>query len=35
MLSLSGNSFKQPRQATLMKGTDEVLAYLRNRIPVQ
>ncbi|XP_014205804.1 leucine-rich repeat-containing protein 40-like [Copidosoma floridanum] len=33
MLSLSGNCFKQPRQATLMKGTEEILAYLRNRIP--
>ncbi|OXU30630.1 hypothetical protein TSAR_003644 [Trichomalopsis sarcophagae] len=35
MLSLSGNCFKQPRQATLMKGTEEILAYLRNRIPTQ
>ncbi|XP_011498579.1 PREDICTED: leucine-rich repeat-containing protein 40-like [Ceratosolen solmsi marchali] len=35
MLSLNGNCFKQPRQATLMKGTEEVLAYLRNRIPTQ
>uniref|UniRef100_A0ABD2WZG8 Disease resistance R13L4/SHOC-2-like LRR domain-containing protein n=1 Tax=Trichogramma kaykai TaxID=54128 RepID=A0ABD2WZG8_9HYME len=33
-LSLNGNCFKQPRQATLMKGTEEILAYLRNRIPV-
>ncbi|XP_058792286.1 leucine-rich repeat-containing protein 40-like [Phymastichus coffea] len=33
MLSLNGNCFKQPRQATLMKGTEEILAYLRNRIP--
>ncbi|XP_024938100.1 leucine-rich repeat-containing protein 40 isoform X2 [Cephus cinctus] len=32
-LLLSGNYFKQPRQATLMKGTEEILAYLRDRIP--
>lgn len=32
-LSLSGNCFKQPRQAILMKSTEEILAYLRNRIP--
>ncbi|KAJ8674117.1 hypothetical protein QAD02_005379 [Eretmocerus hayati] len=34
-LSLNGNCFKQPRQATLMKGTEEILSYLRNRIPTQ
>ncbi|XP_054001277.1 leucine-rich repeat-containing protein 40-like [Hylaeus anthracinus] len=33
MLSLSGNSFKQPRQAILAKSTEEILAYLRDRIP--
>ncbi|XP_043249061.1 leucine-rich repeat-containing protein 40-like isoform X2 [Colletes gigas] len=33
MLSLSGNCFKQPRQAILAKSTEEVLAYLRDRIP--
>ncbi|CAK9797133.1 Leucine-rich repeat-containing protein 40 [Anthophora plagiata] len=32
-LYLSGNCFKQPRQAILAKSTEEVLAYLRNRIP--
>ncbi|CAL7952316.1 unnamed protein product [Xylocopa violacea] len=32
-LLLSGNSFKQPRQAILAKSTEEILAYLRNRIP--
>ncbi|KOX78634.1 Leucine-rich repeat-containing protein 40 [Melipona quadrifasciata] len=32
-LSLSGNCFKQPRQAILAKSTEEILAYLRNRIP--
>ncbi|XP_076162083.1 leucine-rich repeat-containing protein 40 isoform X2 [Ptiloglossa arizonensis] len=33
MLSLSGNCFKQPRQAILAKSTEEILAYLRDRIP--
>ncbi|XP_012286484.1 leucine-rich repeat-containing protein 40 isoform X1 [Orussus abietinus] len=32
-LIISGNCFKLPRHATLMKGTDEILAYLRDRIP--
>nr|XP_031826969.1 leucine-rich repeat-containing protein 40-like [Nomia melanderi]XP_031826970.1 leucine-rich repeat-containing protein 40-like [Nomia melanderi] len=32
-LSLSGNCFKQPRQAILAKSTEEILAYLRDRIP--
>ncbi|KAK0171167.1 hypothetical protein PV328_008922 [Microctonus aethiopoides] len=32
-LLLSGNYFKQPRQATLMKGTEEILSYLRSRLP--
>ncbi|XP_017883723.1 leucine-rich repeat-containing protein 40-like [Ceratina calcarata] len=32
-LALSGNCFKQPRQAILAKSTEEILAYLRNRIP--
>ncbi|KZC08775.1 PREDICTED: leucine-rich repeat-containing protein 40-like [Dufourea novaeangliae] len=32
-LSLSGNYFKQPRQAILAKSTEEILAYLRDRIP--
>ncbi|XP_076239569.1 leucine-rich repeat-containing protein 40 [Calliopsis andreniformis] len=31
-LFLSGNSFKQPRQAILSKSTEEILAYLRDRI---
>ncbi|KAK2578306.1 hypothetical protein KPH14_002582 [Odynerus spinipes] len=34
-LMLSGNCFKNPRQAILAKSTDEILAYLRNRIPQQ
>ncbi|XP_033338539.2 uncharacterized protein LOC117227426 isoform X1 [Megalopta genalis] len=32
-LSLSGNCFKQPRQAILARSTEEILAYLRDRIP--
>ncbi|XP_034182833.1 leucine-rich repeat-containing protein 40 [Osmia lignaria lignaria] len=32
-LILSGNCFKQPRQAILAKSTEEILAYLRDRIP--
>ncbi|XP_003700527.2 leucine-rich repeat-containing protein 40 isoform X1 [Megachile rotundata] len=32
-LFLSGNLFKQPRQAILAKSTEEILAYLRDRIP--
>ncbi|XP_012540763.1 leucine-rich repeat-containing protein 40 isoform X2 [Monomorium pharaonis] len=32
-LSLSGNCFKYPRQAILMKDTEEILSYLRNLIP--
>ncbi|XP_012217891.1 leucine-rich repeat-containing protein 40-like isoform X2 [Linepithema humile] len=32
-LSLLGNCFKYPRQAILMKDTEEVLSYLRNLIP--
>ncbi|EFN80906.1 Leucine-rich repeat-containing protein 40 [Harpegnathos saltator] len=32
-LSLSGNCFKYPRQAILMKDTEEILRYLRNLIP--
>ncbi|KAG7207977.1 hypothetical protein KM043_009557 [Ampulex compressa] len=32
-LSLSGNCFKHPRQAILVKSTEEILAYLRNLIP--
>ncbi|XP_015176087.1 PREDICTED: leucine-rich repeat-containing protein 40-like [Polistes dominula] len=32
-LMLSGNCFKNPRQAILAKSTEEILAYLRNRIP--
>ncbi|EFN72743.1 Leucine-rich repeat-containing protein 40 [Camponotus floridanus] len=32
-LSLSGNCFKYPRQAILMKETEEILSYLRNLIP--
>ena len=31
-LCLSGNCFKQPRQAILVKSTEEILAYLRDRI---
>ncbi|XP_012257717.2 leucine-rich repeat-containing protein 40-like [Athalia rosae] len=31
-LALCGNCFKQPRHATLTKSTEEVLAYLRDRI---
>ncbi|XP_026827400.1 leucine-rich repeat-containing protein 40 isoform X2 [Ooceraea biroi] len=34
-LSLSGNCFKYPRQAILMKDTEEILSYLRNLIPRQ
>lgn len=34
-LMLSGNCFKNPRQAILAKSTEEILAYLRNRIPHQ
>ncbi|XP_043489519.1 leucine-rich repeat-containing protein 40-like [Polistes fuscatus] len=34
-LMLSGNCFKNPRQAILAKSTEEILAYLRNRIPQQ
>ncbi|XP_043667723.1 leucine-rich repeat-containing protein 40-like [Vespula pensylvanica] len=34
-LILFGNCFKNPRQAILAKSTDEILAYLRNRIPQQ
>lgn len=32
-LSLPGNCFKYPRQAILMKDTEEILSYLRNLIP--
>ncbi|XP_020285649.1 leucine-rich repeat-containing protein 40-like [Pseudomyrmex gracilis] len=32
-LMLSGNCFKYPRQAILMKETEEILSYLRNLIP--
>ncbi|XP_072754950.1 leucine-rich repeat-containing protein 40 isoform X2 [Anoplolepis gracilipes] len=32
-LLLSGNCFKYPRQAILMKDTEEILSYLRNLIP--
>ncbi|XP_043269579.1 leucine-rich repeat-containing protein 40-like isoform X1 [Venturia canescens] len=32
-LLLTGNCFKQPRHATLTKGTEEILSYLRDRIP--
>ena len=32
-LLLTGNCFKQPRHATLEKGTEEILSYLRDRIP--
>ncbi|XP_076278616.1 leucine-rich repeat-containing protein 40 isoform X1 [Lasioglossum baleicum] len=32
-LLLAGNCFKQPRQAILAKSTEEILAYLRDRIP--
>ncbi|XP_046614676.1 leucine-rich repeat-containing protein 40-like isoform X1 [Neodiprion virginianus] len=31
-LALSGNCFKQPRHTTLSKSTEEILAYLRDRI---
>ncbi|PSN57280.1 Leucine-rich repeat-containing protein 40 [Blattella germanica] len=34
-LELTGNSFRQPRHAILMKGTADVLSYLRDRIPQQ
>lgn len=32
-LEITGNSFRQPRYAILAKGTDSILAYLRDRIP--
>ncbi|XP_029177180.1 leucine-rich repeat-containing protein 40-like [Nylanderia fulva] len=32
-LLMSGNCFKYPRQAILMKDTEEILSYLRNLIP--
>ncbi|KAL6255824.1 hypothetical protein P5V15_013067 [Pogonomyrmex californicus] len=32
-LLLSGNCFKYPRQAILIKDTEEILSYLRNLIP--
>ncbi|KAL6444718.1 hypothetical protein ACFW04_002054 [Cataglyphis niger] len=32
-ISLSGNCFKYPRQAILMKDTEYILSYLRNLIP--
>ncbi|XP_069674996.1 leucine-rich repeat-containing protein 40-like isoform X2 [Periplaneta americana] len=32
-LELTGNSFRQPRHAILMKGTVSILSYLRDRIP--
>ncbi|XP_028300205.1 leucine-rich repeat-containing protein 40 [Gouania willdenowi] len=32
-LSLEGNPFRTPRAAVMAKGTDEVLKYLRSRIP--
>ncbi|XP_066582392.1 leucine-rich repeat-containing protein 40-like [Prorops nasuta] len=35
ILELSGNCFKYPRQAILMKDTKEILEYLRNRIPTE
>ncbi|KAI5639930.1 leucine rich repeat domain-containing protein [Phthorimaea operculella] len=33
-LELMGNCFRQPRHAILEKGTETILAYLRDRIPV-
>uniref|UniRef100_A0A182FGB9 Disease resistance R13L4/SHOC-2-like LRR domain-containing protein n=1 Tax=Anopheles albimanus TaxID=7167 RepID=A0A182FGB9_ANOAL len=32
-LELIGNSFRQPRHQILEKGTDSIMAYLRDRIP--
>ncbi|KAJ3083562.1 hypothetical protein HK102_001014 [Quaeritorhiza haematococci] len=32
-LNLNGNSFRMPRRAILDKGTDAILAYLKDRIP--
>jgi len=32
-LELVGNPFRQPRHQILMKGTDAIMSYLRDRIP--
>ena len=32
-LALEGNAFRVPRPAILVKGTQAVMAYLRDRIP--
>ncbi|KAH8311332.1 hypothetical protein KR044_005721 [Drosophila immigrans] len=33
-LELVGNPFRQPRHQILMKGTDAIMSYLRDRIPI-
>ncbi|XP_017848399.1 leucine-rich repeat-containing protein 40 isoform X5 [Drosophila busckii] len=33
-LELIGNPFRQPRHQILMKGTDAIMSYLRDRIPI-
>ena len=32
-LTLDGNAFRVPRPQILMKGTESIMAYLRDRIP--
>lgn len=33
-LEITGNRFRQPRHQVLEKGTESIMSYLRDRIPV-